>query len=153
MTASPAQLRYLADAVSTASPVRLLVMLYDRLSTDLHRAIECQPEDLAGASAQLRHAQEIVAELRSSLKMDAWSGTEELAGLYSFVLVELIAVQAQPDVARLRKVADIVEGLRDAWRQAGVSLLSPATNSASAPAPAESTPPASDAARHAAWVA
>lgn len=151
MTASPAQLRYLADAVSTASPVRLLVMLYDRLSTDLHRAIECQPDDLAGASAHLRHAQEIVAELRSSLKMDAWSGTEELAGLYSFVLVELIAVQALPDVVRLRKVADIVEGLRDAWRQAGVSLLSPAAN---ATAPVESTPATSDsAARHAAWVA
>jgi flagellar protein FliS len=126
-------------------------MLYDRLSTDLNRAIDCPPEDLAGASAHLRHAQEIVAELRSSLKMDAWSGTEELAGLYSFVLVELLAVQAQPDVARLRKVADIVEGLRDAWRQAGMALLSPAP---STPKPADHIPAVPDAAaRHAAWVA
>jgi flagellar protein FliS len=124
MTSSPAQLRYLADAVSTASPVQLLVMLYDRLVLDIRRAADAQDsgENIV-ATEHIRHAQQIIAELMSSLRTEAWEGADDLASLYTFTLQELISVNLNPDPSRLRKVETIVTGLRDSWRKAGIALL------------------------------
>lgn len=124
---SPAQLRYLADSVGTASPVRLLVMLYDRLVLDLRRAAFGQDAgDREAASVQIRHAQQIVAELRSSLRMDQWDGAENLASLYGFMLSELIAVNLDADPARLRAVETIAVELRDTWREAALAVATDA---------------------------
>ncbi len=121
---SPAQLRYLADSVNTASPARLLVMLYDRLVLDLSRAATAQLEDdIFGASEQIRHAQLIIAELRSTLRMDVWDGAQNLSSLYGFMATELVAVCTEPDAQRTLAVCDIAAGLRDAWRAAGLAVL------------------------------
>ncbi len=87
MSAQAARLRYLTDKVSTATPAQLIVMLYDRLGVDIERAASAQVEgDLAGVSAALLHAQQIVSELRASLDTSAWSGAENLASLYQYML-------------------------------------------------------------------
>ena len=66
---------YNRDSVLSASPARLLVMLYDRLLLDLARAETAQlGEDWPLASAQLLHAQEIVTELVASLRPEAGTG-------------------------------------------------------------------------------
>lgn len=119
MATSPAQLRYLADAVNTASPAQRVVMLYDRLVLDVRRAADASGSgDRAQTSEQLRHAQLIVAELRASLHLDAWSGADDLASLYGFLLSELIALNLDTDAERFTRVLDIVTGLRDSWRDA-----------------------------------
>lgn len=123
MSTSPAQLRYLTDAVSTATPARLVVMLYDRLGLDLRRATEAHAvDDRYTASGHLLHAQQIIAELMSSLRLELWPDGKNLASLYSFILGELIAVNGKPDLARLAKVSEIVSGLRESWSQAGAAL-------------------------------
>ena len=59
---------YLGGMTSTASPARLLVMLYDRLVLDLQRAVEHGDRaEFLDAGRQLMHAQEIVLELQGSL--------------------------------------------------------------------------------------
>jgi flagellar protein FliS len=129
---SPAQLRYLADAVNTASPAQLIVMLYDRLLLDIRRGIDLQSQsDRVCASVHIRHGQEIIAELRASLRTDEWSGADDLAALYGFLLVELVEINGAPDVNRLTAVEAIVCGLRDSWRTAAISLLQ-ASDSATA---------------------
>jgi phosphoenolpyruvate synthase/pyruvate phosphate dikinase len=54
MSAASLRARYLGDAVATASPQQVLVMLYDRLALDLERAMG-RPVDveLAWAGADL----------------------------------------------------------------------------------------------------
>ena len=50
--------RYLADSVATASPARLLTLLYDRLLLDLHRAGSAlESGDRGGAGARVAQAQ------------------------------------------------------------------------------------------------
>ena len=72
---------YLGGMTSTASPARLLIMLYDRLVLDLQRAVELGDlGEFLGAGRQLMHAQEIVLELQGSLKIDAWDGAAQLSG-------------------------------------------------------------------------
>ena len=70
-----ARSRYAADAVATASPARLLIMLYDRLVRDLVTAEEAAAKgDLTTMSSELVHAQAIVLELRTSLDTTVWDG-------------------------------------------------------------------------------
>jgi flagellar protein FliS len=119
MATNPVRMRYLADTVSTATPGQLVVMLYDRLGLDLRQAAEVQagPQPWE-ASSHLRHAQAILAELIATLRTDVWDGAQRLNDIYSFVLRELIDVNATPDPSRLRRVAELVAGLRDAWARA-----------------------------------
>ena len=112
---------YLGSMVSTASPARLLVLLYDRLVLDLQRAVEAQvAEDHGTAAPQLLHAQEIVLELQGSLDQDAWAGAGQLSAIYSWVHRELIRANVQRDVAVTRTCLELVQPLADAWREAAL---------------------------------
>jgi flagellar protein FliS len=124
MTAPAAvRARYLSAGVTTASPQQLLVMLYDRLALDLERAEEALAQgDRDGARPHVMHAQDVVLELRSSLKVDVWDGGPRLAALYGWVLGELIQANLKGDVRRVRDCRKVVEPLRDAWREAAASL-------------------------------
>jgi len=117
-----ARARFLADAVATASPAKLLTMLYDRLVLDLSRAERAQAAgDRALANAQLQHAQDVVTELHSSLDTtgaSGWSGAAGLAGLYAFLASELVEANITGDPARTAACRGLVEPLRDAWHQA-----------------------------------
>jgi flagellar protein FliS len=123
MSTASLRSRYLGDSVATASPQRILVMLYDRLVLDLERAENALVAgDYVEASAQLQHAQEIVAELHSSLKVDVWDGGPRLSALYSWLLTELVSANVKRDRNRVTACRQIAEPLRDAWRQAAVTL-------------------------------
>lgn len=110
--------RYLDDSVATASPARLLCMLYDRLVLDLDRAAEALPSGPLAAAPHLRHAQDVVLALRASLDEDAWAGAAGLAQLYDFLVRELLLVQTGSDAERLAACRDLVAPLRDTWYEA-----------------------------------
>jgi flagellar protein FliS len=111
--------RYLTDSINTASPSRLLVMLYDRLVLDLAQAEQAlRGGAREAASALLMHAQEIVIELRTSLDTSVWDGAAGLASLYGFLLIELVGANVKADPDRVASCRALVEPLRDAWREA-----------------------------------
>ena len=125
MSAASLRARYMGDTVTTASPQRLLVMLYDRLALDLERAQAAMASgDREVGSAQLQHAQEIVLELLSSLQVDVWEGGPRLAALYNWLIGEMMRANVKGDANRVRSCLQVVEPLRDAWRQAAASLAS-----------------------------
>src|SRR3954451_24584983 len=116
--------RYLGDTVNTASPGKLLVMLYDRLALDLNRGEQAiTAGDRQEGSRQLQHAQDILAELLATLDVDAWSGGPGLAALYAFLLTELINANITGDAARVATCRGLVEPLRDAWREAASAAV------------------------------
>ncbi|MCA5895140.1 flagellar export chaperone FliS [Isoptericola sp. NEAU-Y5] len=118
-----AQSAYGRDAVLTASPARLLTMLYDRLVLDLRRAQAAQAEERwSAASTQLVHAQAIVAELMGSLDRTAWDGAEDLLALYVYVHEALVAANVGRDVARTAEALELVLPLQEAWQQAADQL-------------------------------
>ena len=123
MSTASLRSRYLGDSVATASPQRILVMLYDRLVLDLERAeVALDTGDRVEAAAQIQHAQEIVFELRESLRVDAWEGGPRLAALYSWMITELVQAGVKRDRNRVSACRQIAEPLRDAWRQAAATL-------------------------------
>ena len=119
MTSPNLRDRYLQDSINTASPGRLLVMLYDRLVVDLHQGeYALRAGEREQAHDMLTHAQENVLELRTTLDMDAWEGAVGLASLYGFLLTELIGANIAREADRVATCRRLVEPLRDAWRDA-----------------------------------
>jgi flagellar protein FliS len=125
--------RYLADAVATAPPARLLTMLFDRLLLDLGRAEEAlgagrRPE----ATQHLAHGQEILAQLMADLDVDAWEGGERLLSIYSYALSQLIDAGRVGDASRIGVCRDLLAPIGEAWHQAAASVAeqAPATRPA-----------------------
>jgi flagellar secretion chaperone FliS len=119
-----ARAAYMDASVATASPARLLVMLYERLVLDCHRALDAQqagnhPE----AHRQLVHAQDIVMELRSSLKTDAWEGGPGLASLYDYLHTRLINANIKRDAAITEHCLGLVQDLAQTWREAALQTI------------------------------
>ncbi|GII26174.1 flagellar export chaperone FliS [Planosporangium mesophilum] len=119
MTNPALRARYLAQSVATASPGQLLVMLYDRLVVDLTQAEEAlRAGDRETGSARLMHAQDIVAELRGTLDLSVWDGAAGLSQIYGFLLTQLIKANVRGDADMAASCRQVVEPLRDAWREA-----------------------------------
>ena len=122
MTAPNLRDRYLQDTINTASPAKLLIMLYDRLILDLGHGEEAiRNGDRELGSAKVMHAQEIILELRATLDTDAWAGAAGLASLYGFLLTELIQANVGRDADQVAACRGLVEPLRDAWREAAAA--------------------------------
>ncbi|NTW41025.1 MAG: flagellar export chaperone FliS [Cellulomonadaceae bacterium] len=115
--------RYLDDTVSTASPAKLLTMLYDRLVVDLTLGeVEQRAGDRPAAGKHLLHAQDIVGELASSLDVSAWDGAKQLMSVYTYLLTELVGANVAGDADRTAACRALVEPLRDAWHEAAAQL-------------------------------
>jgi len=117
-----AQLRYLAEAVETATPAARLGMLWDRLQFDLHQADDAfGAGDLFTINEHLVNAQQIVMALADTLRTDTWAAAPRLASLYGFLHQELLQTNMTKDRERLASVVGMVGQLADAWRAAIVS--------------------------------
>lgn len=111
------------EAVLSATPVRLLTMLYDRLLLDLNRAEQAQSvQNWSAANEQLQHAQAILTELSGSLKLDVWDGADGLLALYTYVTNALVMSNIHRDIARTREAIALLEPLREAWHDAAALL-------------------------------
>ena len=112
--------QYQEVAVLTASPGQLVVMLYDHLLLSLRRArvaIEQQNVELRAASFDRSRA--VLGELLATLDHERGAEiAQQLSGLYSFLLTELLDLGVHPQTARLDRVIGMVAELRDAFAAA-----------------------------------
>lgn len=112
---------YTAQAVETAGPAQLVLMLYDGALAALTRAEQAletggSPET---ANRELQRAQDIVTELRVTLDPERGGAiAASLGALYGFCTERLIDANIRKDPAVLSAVRDVLEGLRDAWASA-----------------------------------
>ena len=132
MTSPALRARYLNDSILTASPARLLIMLYERLVLDLAQGeAAIRAGERENASEKIQHAQEIVLELRTTLDESVWEGASGLAQIYGFLVNELIAANVNLDADKVTACRTLVEPLLEAWRQAALATAAdPATRGA-----------------------
>lgn len=110
------------EAVLSASPARLLVMLFDRLMLDMGRAEAAQTaEQWDVARENLMHAQEIIGELSGSLDLDAWDGAANLLGIYSYAGTALMNANIYRNVELTRECIGLLEPLRQSWHDAAAA--------------------------------
>jgi flagellar secretion chaperone FliS len=119
MSVTSMRRRYMEDGVATATPVHLVVMLFDRLSRDLVEGAEAiEARDTVRAHEALTHAQDILMALLGALDTDRWEHANALKGLYVWVVNELISANVLKDRDRVDSCRAVIEPLRDAWSEA-----------------------------------
>jgi flagellar secretion chaperone FliS len=109
---------YRANAVLTASPEQLVVMLYDGAIRFLRQAEALFEEGVwPQAIERIGRAQVIVDELLCTLNMDAGELPQRLESIYVFCGAHLREARLHKDVVRVRQVAQLLGDLREAWAE------------------------------------
>lgn len=111
--------RYQSDGMATASPKKLLILLFERLLKDLVQAREAITDGRIEASHNaLVHAQEIVHELRLAVDPEVWDGAENLLSIYNYVYELLIQTNNEKALAPLEEAYQLLLPLNEAWNAA-----------------------------------
>ncbi|MBD3175612.1 MAG: flagellar export chaperone FliS [Armatimonadia bacterium] len=120
MSAKRAYSKYRNATVETASPGKLVLMLYDGALRFLNQAVKhLEEESPKEAHFAIVRAEDIVCELMSSLDMDQGGQiSKNLLALYEFMYVHLVEANLHKDVGKVQEVMSLITDLRDAWAQA-----------------------------------
>lgn len=115
---------YRANAVLTASPGQLVLMLYDGALKAMAIAAEAleRPEEdtrrIEVINHQLQKAQNIIVELQSGLNLEAGGEfAKTLYRLYDYHNRRLFEANMRKDIAIVHEVEGLVRSLRDAWAE------------------------------------
>jgi flagellar biosynthetic protein FliS len=119
MTAS---LVYRRAVTEQASPVGLVIALYDTLVADFQRAIAAMERTDLGAiqerSNQLKHALQILMQLNALLDMpNGGTCAQNLATFYEHLRRRILAAQFQRSAAILEAEIPNILHVRAAWQQ------------------------------------
>lgn len=110
--------QYAREAVTTASPAKLVTMLYDRMLKDLKDAeAGLGAHDVQGAHNALTHAQDILWEFHSTLDTSVWKEGENLKRLYEWSIDMLMNANIEKNLQRVIDVREVLEPLAAAWHQ------------------------------------
>jgi flagellar protein FliS len=108
---------YRDHAVTTASPAKLVVLIFQRLTLDLERALHALETDQS-PHTHLIHAQDLLVALLDALDLDAWEHAPQLANIYLTIHQNLITANIEKNPTLIRDNLDIITELKDAWTQA-----------------------------------
>ncbi len=138
--------KYITQQVMTASPAKLVFMLYERAIGSLREAIAAiESGDVQARWRANNRAIEIVSHLWATLNTD---GGGEIAAnlerLFPLILRQLTQVDVRNDPAPAVEVIAFLEPLRDAWREIARNGAGPARPAAKAAAPRTQRPGAGE---------
>lgn len=114
-----AALQYQSARVRTASPVQLVVSLYEGALRFLREARAHQEAgDIAQRGVALSRAHAIVSELRATLDHErAPEMSAQLDGLYDFVIDRINTASAAGDASLLEPAVGVLTTLHGAWAE------------------------------------
>ncbi|MFQ3586429.1 MAG: flagellar export chaperone FliS [Fimbriimonadaceae bacterium] len=108
---------YRKSAVNGASPLELVIMLYDGALKSMAAGREAVVAgELEKQNEHLQKAQRIVFELMSCLDMGRGGEVaSNLLALYGYVINELVAGNVNDDPAAVDRAMQVMADLRDGW--------------------------------------
>ena len=111
--------KYQEVDVGTATPLHLVVMLYDAAILSLEEARgHMERKDISGRSRAINKCNAIISELQSSLNMkEGGDIAASLNRLYDYMKTTLLraGVEQNPDL--VVEVEGLLENLRSSWKQ------------------------------------
>lgn len=109
--------QYRKHSVEGASPLRLIIMLYDGCLRNVDLAKQhMESGDIYKRNEAIQKAQKIVGELMACLDMQAGSEiAKSLFALYSFVYNRLLEANIEDNAGKLDEVTQVLSELRESW--------------------------------------
>ena len=128
MSTYPASRRdiYRESAILTASPEKLVVMLYDGARRFLYQAaVAMRNSDVETSHVKLRRAEAIIVHLRNTLDMEQGEVPAQLQAIYLFCNRHLNEARVQREPEKIEQVSQLLGELRDAWNAIGTNASGP----------------------------
>jgi flagellar protein FliS len=114
--------QYRQQQVNTATPDKLLIMLYDgaiRFCSQAKMAIE--NKQFEQSHVNLTKAQNIIVEFMTTLNMD-YEISQNLYSLYDYLYNRLVEANIKKDTAIIDEVVGFLTDLRKTWAEAAAKL-------------------------------
>jgi flagellar protein FliS len=109
---------YREAAVLTASPVQLVVMLYDGVERFLRQAeVVMEEGGVAQAHDRMQRGEAIIDELLRTLDKSAGEVAERLEAIYVFCKRLMMEARLEKDPSKLAKVRSLMAELRESWAE------------------------------------
>ncbi len=110
---------YIKTEVTTASPVKQIVMLYDKAIICLKQAIEdIKNNDIKSKVNNIQKATDIILALNSSLDMEKGKEiAQNLRDLYEFSYSQILIAHTKNDTKLLEDIIEILETLKSGWEE------------------------------------
>jgi flagellar secretion chaperone FliS len=108
---------YREAAVAGASPVRLIIMLYEQVLEDLGRALTALRQgDIESRAREINHAILVIGHLQASLDMERGGKVAgNLERFYGQIRAGLVEAHARQSASLLeRRIADLLQ-VHEAW--------------------------------------
>ena len=124
---SIARKAYAESTILTASPERLVVMLYDGAIRSLRQSADAMRKgERERARSRMRSGEAIIDELNRSLDMGQGQIPSQLRSIYLFCKRLLIQANVETDASTIDTVVRLLSELREAWAQIEGSSAQPA---------------------------
>jgi flagellar secretion chaperone FliS len=125
---------YRESAVRGASPIGLIVILYDEIVRSLRKAVRAfDTGDIEARCKQLTHAVEVIGYLQSILDFERGGDiARNLSNFYNLMRRQFLEIQIKPTHSGLELLADQFAKLAAAWQQAERSLSQPVESKSAA---------------------
>lgn len=109
--------QYQSTQVTSASPLQLVIMLYDGALKFIRQADEAmEKRDLFKQNDAIQRVQKIVAELMSCLDFEHGGEiAHNLFALYSFTYNQLVIANVEDNRDALKQAGTVLENLRVSW--------------------------------------
>lgn len=108
---------YQKNAIMTASPAELTLMLYDGAIKFCNLALMgLEKNDYEKKNVNLKKAQAIIMELRSTLdrKYPVW---EDFERVYEFIYNQMVEANVHNDAEALERALKYTREMRDTWKE------------------------------------
>lgn len=124
-------LSYREAAVAGASPVRLVILMYEQAIQDLRRALAAHTAgDIEGRTREINHALLVIGHLQATLDKDQGGKVaENLARFYEQLRAGLMEAQCRQSATSLEQQIAHLMLVHEAWREVEKALDPPPTPS------------------------
>ena len=111
--------RYQETAINTATPVKLVVLLYQGAIRFMQKAVsDIESKNLEGKRDSVGHALAIIQELHATLNLERGGEiAAELDRLYDFVTARILEASTRLDARPLKEALHVMTDLVGAWEQ------------------------------------
>lgn len=112
--------KYREQAINTATPEELTLMLYDGCIKFINISkVAIEEKNIELANSNIQKAQNIISELMVTLNMDV-EVSKNLMALYDYYNRRLVEANIKKDSDILEEVKVFITELRDTWKEAMV---------------------------------
>lgn len=117
MNTANAYQKYKEQDIEMASPVTLIVMLYNGCIKQLKLAkMALEKNDYEQTNVRLQKAQDIITELLNNLDFN-YSVSNELMSIYDFMLREMVQINVTKQTEKIDPLVTMLTSLMEAWKQ------------------------------------